>query len=312
MSRPDDHRWALVLAGGSGTRLASMTTDGNGVVVPKQYCALVGDRSLLGDTLARARMLVDRERIVVVVAREHEAFWSRQLPPCAPPHIVVQPQNRGTAPGVLLPLLEILRRDREAQITLLPSDHFVADECTLAWALYAAQDAAAAEPGRVLLVGIVPDGPDPEYGWILPAPRSGRTQHIRSFVEKPDVATAASLMRAGAVWNSFLIVGSGTALLELYARRLPKVLQEFLAVQPHSHPEAAASLYRALDVSDFSRDLLQGAELNLGLHVAPACGWTDLGTPDRVRRWVATRRRLRADGDCGTAREPTYASWVTS
>ena len=88
MNRSDDHRWALVLAGGSGTRLASMTIDGNGVAVPKQYCALAGERSLLGDTLARARMLVDGERTVVVVAREHEAFWSRQLPSCAPPHIV--------------------------------------------------------------------------------------------------------------------------------------------------------------------------------------------------------------------------------
>ena len=51
MNRSDDHRWALVLAGGSGTRLASMTIDTNGLAVPKQYCALVGERSLLGDTL---------------------------------------------------------------------------------------------------------------------------------------------------------------------------------------------------------------------------------------------------------------------
>lgn len=312
MSRSDDHRWALVLAGGSGTRLASLTTDGNGAAVPKQYCALVGERSLLGDTLARARMLVDRERIVVVVAREHEALWSRQLPSCAPPHIAVQPQNRGTAPGVLLPLLEILRRDPAAQITLLPSDHFVAEEGALARTICAAQDAAATEPGRLLLVGIVPDGPDPEYGWILPAPRPGRTQHIRSFVEKPDVATAVALMRAGAVWNSFLIVASGAALLELYERRLPGLLQAFLAAQPHSHPEATASLYRGLVASDFSRDLLEGAEPDLGLHVAPACGWTDLGTPDRVRRWVATHRRYRADDDCGNARGLTSTSWVTS
>src|SRR5262245_29208838 len=69
--------WALVLAAGEGTRLASLTTGADGRSTPKQYCSLDGGRSLLGDALARAELLVPRERIVVVVARQHEALWRR-------------------------------------------------------------------------------------------------------------------------------------------------------------------------------------------------------------------------------------------
>jgi mannose-1-phosphate guanylyltransferase len=134
-----------VLAGGSGTRLSSLTTDGSGAVVPKQYCSLHGGRSLLGDALARAARLVGCDRTVVVVAREHEPFWCRELADLPGVQPLVQPANRGTAAGVLLPLLAVLQRDPDAQVTLLPSDHFVGDEASLAADLLAAQDAAAAE-----------------------------------------------------------------------------------------------------------------------------------------------------------------------
>lgn len=300
------HRWAVVLAGGSGKRLASLAAIANGAAIPKQYCSLLGGRSLLGDALTRAERLVSSDRVVTVVASEHEKYWRRELHEREPGSTIVQPQNRGTGAGVLLPLLAILARDPLAQVTLLPSDHFAADEPSLARALRDAQAAADMAPDRVLVVGVEPEGPEPDYGWILPGAARRGTYAVRRFVEKPDPLAAAELMTAGAVWNSFLIVGSARAFLRLYERRLPSVLDAFVAANGSADPEGTARLYATLPEADFCRDVLAGSEEWLGLRVAPACGWTDLGTPTRVAQCAAW---LREHG-CATPSEGSLGAGV--
>jgi len=292
-----DHRWAIVLAGGNGTRLARLTRDDHGRVVPKQYCALLGDRSLLVDAMLRAAALATEQQILVVVAHEHEQYWRREFGKDSS-QLVVQPQNRGTTAGVLLPLLKVIHCDRDAVVTLLPSDHFVADEWTLVESLRAAHRAAAAEPQRVILLGIEPDSIETDYGWILPeraaAPRGGATaatMPITAFVEKPDRGTAAALWARGAVWNSFFVVARATALLALYWRRLPALLRAFQGARDAAWADLS-SLYARIDASDFSRHVLTGSVRHLGVRIAPACGWTDLGTPERLARCLATMRCL--------------------
>jgi mannose-1-phosphate guanylyltransferase len=285
----DDHRWALVLAGGSGTRLASLTIDPAGRTIPKQYWSFTGQRTLLGDALARAEALVPRERIAVVVAEQHEELWRRELRDRDPRNVIRQPQNRGTAAGVLLPLLDILQRDADAQITLLPSDHFVADGATLCEALLAAQGIAAARPRKLVLLGIPPDAAEPDFGYIQPRPGSAAPHPVVAFHEKPGRARAEQLLRDGAVWNTFLIVASGAALLALYARHLPGLLRHLRAA-PRRSPAALAAAYADLEPADFSRDLLERATASCVLEIVPECGWTDLGTPARVAACAARSR----------------------
>jgi mannose-1-phosphate guanylyltransferase len=288
-------RWAIVLAGGNGTRLAQLTSAVHGSAVPKQYCSLSGERSLLADTVARARRLVARERVLTVVVRDHD-----------PADVIVQPCNRGTAAGVLLPLLAIAARDPLAQVMLLPSDHFVADEPRLAAAMHIAREGAALLPDRVVVLGIAPDAPEPGYGWILPdTSQPGLLRPVRRFVEKPDATTAAELMRAGAAWNSFVLAGTAQAFLDLYRRRIPVLLAAFLRTRAAEDHAAAARLYATLPDHDFCRSLLQGSEDHLALHVARACGWTDLGTPDRVAAcaaWLTSQRGTKLQpGSLGAA-----------
>lgn len=292
-----DHRWVLVLAGGSGTRLASLTRTADGAVVPKQYCSLRGGRSLLGDALARADGLVGRDRVVVVVAAQHEAFWRRDLRDRDPANIVVQPHDRGTAAGVLLPLLRIEARDPHAQVTFVPSDHFAADETVLAAALDRAQTAAA-RAARIVLLGIAPDGPEADYGWVVPGEWRHGIRLVRRFVEKPTRSRAAALMRSGGVWNSFLLVGTAERILRLYATRLPSLLGAMRAAEQTGDRRRAALLYAHLPAADFCRDLLAGAEGELGLLAAPPCGWTDLGTPARVARCAQWLGRTRQEACC--------------
>ena len=94
--------WVVILAAGDGTRLATLTRDANGVVIPKQFCSLSGGPSLLAQTVRRASRVVAQQRICAVVAAQHSNYWLRDLSDIPDSNIIVQPHNCGTAHGVML------------------------------------------------------------------------------------------------------------------------------------------------------------------------------------------------------------------
>src|ERR1700733_5838750 len=126
---------AVVLAAGDETRLESLTTNDRGDVVPKQFCSLRGGQSLLGEALRRCEAVASSHHICVVVASRHRRWWRPLLAEVPAANVIVQPRNRGTANGILLPLLHIMARDPDARIVLLPSDHHLYEEHVLAAAL---------------------------------------------------------------------------------------------------------------------------------------------------------------------------------
>ena len=284
--------WAIVLAAGEGRRLAAHTTNGRGVTVPKQYCSFGREACMLQWALARAGRVAAPDRIVTVVAKEHRSFWERELARLPQENIVVQPRNRGTAAGILLPLIEVVSRDPEATVVVMPSDHHIDDEETFTAAIENAIVAAEWDPVRVVLLGVTPDHADTEYGWILPTHRRWPIASVERFVEKPGAAAAAELLRDGALWNSFVFVAKARTLLELYRRALPSLHLAFekYAVEPGA--ETLSELYGTLTPADFSRDVLEGSVDRLRVLSVPACGWSDLGTPPRLQRFLgATSRR---------------------
>lgn len=286
----NDHRFAIVLAGGEGKRLQTITCDDHGRPVPKQFCSLAGGESLLRSTLERAQRSVPSDRVVTVVAEQHARWWGPDLADLPARDVVVQPRPRGTAPGVLLPLLEVLSRDPAAVVAVLPADHYVEDEDVLDRSLDAAF-AGARESGTTVLLGMCPDGPETQYGWIVPAdlPRPG-LRRVASFVEKPEHARAVDLMERGALWNSFILVAPGRGLLGLYAERCPELLARFLACDGGRErgSRSVEALYETLPDTDFSRALLERAPASLRVLEVSPCGWTDLGTPERVARCLAS------------------------
>ena len=284
-------RWALVLAAGEGSRLAHLTTDADGNAVPMQFCRLGSGASLLAETVRRATRVVARERITAVVASHHRQWWQRELAAFPAANIVEQPSNRGTAAGILLPLLAIAERDPEAGVLILPSDHYVADEAALAGALRSAFFALYLKPGSVFLLGVEPERAETELGWILPGkPSPASTREVLRFVEKPAPELAEELRAAGGLLNSFILVATARTLLELYAERQPQLLRQLARARDDERRGKAAAIagaYQRLRPADFSRDLLQGSENRLLVAPAPACGWSDLGTPERLARSLA-------------------------
>jgi mannose-1-phosphate guanylyltransferase len=291
--------WALVLAAGEGSRLKSLTTTHTGVAVPKQFCSLHGGPSLLQEALHRAEAVAPRDRICTVVAEQHRRWWEGPLWSLMASNIIVQPENRGTANGLLLPLMHIAERDPQARVVVLPSDHYVRDEAMLARALRQAVARIAPDTTALYLLGIVPDEADPELGHIVPGRRDADgALRVAEFIEKPSMTLARSMLDRGALWNAFILVGAVKAFISLFAARFPGITAEMRAAvrQDASNVSAAVAtgdVYGRLPELDFSRDVLEGSEAILRVQPVPPCGWSDLGTPRRVAEAL---RRIPREG----------------
>jgi len=294
---PASRTWAVVLAGGEGTRLASLTRDAAGNSVPKQFCSLNGGAALVHDALQRARHIAPPEQVCAIVAQQHSRYWRKALQSLPAPNILVQPHNRGTANGVLLCVLAILERDPLARIAFLPADHFVLDECALARALCDLAVHLKHNPDGLTLIGIEPEEADPELGYIVPGRTlSDGSRTVVRFVEKPPLRVARELVNDKVLWNSFIFAATGWALLGLLRRHMGVRVDDMATALARDTQSGASSalteLYERLPAADFSRAVVQHAPQALRVITAPACGWNDLGTPRRV---ADTLRRLQAE-----------------
>jgi mannose-1-phosphate guanylyltransferase len=291
-------QWAIILAGGDGLRLRPLTRLITGDDRPKQFCPLLGGETLLARVRRRVGLAIGPDRTVLVLTRQHEPFYAPLLAGTSPGPLVVQPQNRGTAPAILYALLEIAGVDPLATVAILPSDHYVSDDVAFMAHVRAAGDAVERRPELVVLLGIEPDAPEPEYGWIEPGeplPLAG-LRRVRRFWEKPAPPLARRLMAAGALWSSFVIVARIPALLAGLRAALPDLEVAFGSLRATlgtgDEILAAEDVYTRIPPADFSRSVLARNSANLAVRPVHDVRWSDLGLPERV---VATLAGLAAE-----------------
>jgi mannose-1-phosphate guanylyltransferase len=283
--------WTIILAGGEGKRLASLTRALYGRDVPKQFAVLRGSRSLLQETVERAALLSAPEHTVVVVSRHHEALARDQLAPYPGVRLLVQPHGLDTGPGLLFPLAYVRAHAPSARVVVLPADHHVPNVEPLRRAV--ARAAAHLESrGRVSLVGVEADRPETEYGWITPGARvAGRARdavwNVRRFVEKPSEEAAQQLRADGAVWNTFIATGPVAAFWDLARPRLPRHVVGFERWAERADGPGCGdrlrALYGELPPANWSVDVLAATRPSRMALVAMAdSGWSDWGSPRRV------------------------------
>lgn len=251
----------------------------------------------------RAETVVPRERITAVVSPAHVSYWKPVLSDLPSGNIIVQPLNRGTAVGILLPILNILEYDPRARVLILPSDHHVAHESILEQSIRHAIDDIRHHSTGVALLGIEAEEPDSDLGYIMPRTGSHARLHpVHRFVEKPPLDEARRLCSDGALWNSFILVSRGQSLLELYRQRHSEIVHSLQAIELRNYAQLL-QVYSEFPELDFSRHIATGQEQQLAVMPVPQCGWNDLGTPYRLAKTLARGRNKAPD--------PATASWET-
>src|SRR6202790_4984460 len=160
------HRWAVVLAGGDGTRLQSLTLEIAGDQRPKQFCSFFGGETLLTQTRARLESLFHVDRELFVVTRSHEMYYREELRNVDESRIIPQPLNRGTGVAVAVALVHILQRDPDAVVVLVPCDHYYSDGEAFGHAIRSVISSAEQYPDAIVLLGSEARYAEIEYGWI--------------------------------------------------------------------------------------------------------------------------------------------------
>jgi mannose-1-phosphate guanylyltransferase/mannose-6-phosphate isomerase len=268
---------AVILAGGAGERFWPASR----AAAPKPFLRVLGDRTLLDATAARARRIATPARVWVVCGAEHERpiRAAMRLPR---ERVLVEPERRNTAAAVAFAALRIAASDPDAVMLVLPADHFIPDVRAFASAIRSA--ARAAHEARVLVtLGVAPTRPETGYGYIQRGAAVGAVHpglhRVRRFVEKPDAARAARYLRHGGyLWNAGIFVWSARQILAEIARYMPDLDSAFAPLGLRRPPSRAAirRAYHSAPSAPIDTGVMERSRRVWTLPVS--WHWSDVGT----------------------------------
>ena len=280
-----DHTYAVIMAGGSGTRLWPLSRKRH----PKHILPLLGERTLFQSTVDRLDGFVSPERMLVVTTADQEAELKKQAPAIPPENYLVEPLPRGTASVVGLAAVVLHRRDPEAVMLVLPSDHFIRNRDVFQLIMRVAVQVAGGN--YLVTLGITPGFPATGYGYIqngeaLPEKYDYPVYRALRFTEKPDEVKARKMLAAGDhTWNSGMFIWRVDRILEEFTLQMPELRSTLDRIgSAWGTPDGAdllASLWPALKNETIDYGVMEHAAR---VAVLPASGldWSDVGSWDSL------------------------------
>jgi mannose-1-phosphate guanylyltransferase len=285
---PRHSRYAVVMAGGSGTRFWPRSRQRT----PKQFLPIVGGQSMLRETVARVTPLVGPAHVLVVAGRSQARAVRAELPRLAARNLLAEPMGRNTAAAIALAALVLERRTPGASMVVLPADHAIAAHGVFRADLRLALGVAE-RTGSLVTLGLPPTCPETGYGYIRPgvAVRGtrGRVARVAGFIEKPNRERAEALVAEGRVlWNAGIFAWRAADVLAELRAWVPEVVEPLAAALPRGVRALAAAYRRIPSISIDHGVLERSARVTV---VRARFPWSDVGS------WAAVEPFWRTAGN---------------
>ena len=284
MAKPIPHLYAVVLAGGSGTRFWPLSRE----LYPKQLLKVLSDRTLIQRTVERIKPVIPVDHVLVITAASHAESLRFQLdgPGGLPKeNIFVEPVGKNTAAAIGLAAEAVRRRDPDGIMLVMPSDHIIPDDAKFLRAVTLAVQVA--ENGYLLTFGIPATRPETGYGYIRAAGRAAlksqgtlKALAVSRFVEKPDLATAKRYLKTGLFyWNSGIFVWRAETILKEMSKSLPTLSRGLASLRnalgTEGEAKAMATFYRHAESISIDHGVLQ--KTTRAAVIPAPFRWSDVG-----------------------------------
>lgn len=280
MTSDFSHAYAVIMAGGGGTRLWPLSRKDR----PKQLLPLIGQETLFQSTVQRLSGLFPPERIFVVTVEEQAREMMQQEPDIPAENYILEPAPRGTASVVGLAAMTLKKRDPQASIAVLSSDHFIRNVDLFHYLLKASFDVAADD--YLVVLGITPTTPSTAYGYIqqgqaLAGEYKYPTYQVKSFKEKPNEQTAQQLLRSGDhSWNGGMFIWRADVILREIQRQMPELHSALERIGSQwgrsNYEDVVKENWLDLKTETVDYGIMEKAE-RVAVLPAGGLGWSDVG-----------------------------------
>ena len=279
--------YALIMAGGEGRRFWPLSSKDK----PKQFLSLLGDKSLIRQTVDRVLPLIPIEKIFIVTVKAYADETLKHIPELPPENLILEPEGKNTAPCILYGSLKIAALDPESVTAVLPADHAIGDEDEFRRVLEKACEVTdyALEDGEkpLITLGVKPSSPETGYGYIKSGAKEITSLNrlkvfkVLKFTEKPDLDTALEFLKEGDYyWNSGMFIWKTSSILREFASLLPEWFSRFNSVSADlGTPEEAESVsvfYSNIESGSIDKLILERSGRTLVIPVS--FPWSDVGS----------------------------------
>lgn len=269
--------YAVIIAGGKGTRFWPMSRE----AFPKQFLKLIGERTLLQDTIHRLSSEVKPSNVLIVTTGNQKDIVDWQLKDLlGDVNCVLEPEGKNTAAAIALAAFKLHKKDPAAVMLVLPSDHYVSDIRLFNAAVKRALPAA--EKGGIVTFGLKPTRPETGYGYICAGKSIGAGMFkVSKFVEKPDVKTAKSYIKEGSYyWNSGMFLFRAKDMIKELQKHLPDIHRAFSSVSgalnTDREEDALRRIYGSLKEESIDYGVMEKSDRII--MAAADFPWSDIGS----------------------------------